>query len=745
MAENKINIVIGADIEKLKKGFQDAVKITGASGERIATATDAMARQIEKDFDRIATSANTKRAVTQLQNLALKVQALGPEFQGMANKIIRSAGEIKDSVGDVSAQINYFSSDTRRIDAVISGVQGVAGAFAIAEGAAALFGSENEELKKTMQKVQGAIALLNGLQSVQNVLQQESAFRTGLAAAGQQLLAIKTYAAASAMNALKVALIGTGIGAAVVLVASLAGAFSDTAENTKEAIEAQKKYNDELATLRKEREALEQGEEKFTRNELKRVSERLKSGQDELSAIQQDAAEKSKTYKALGIDELESDKKTRAEKIKQLVLNNEKLLVEKLKLEEKIKKIDSESASKQLKTQTDTQKESLKKKQDALSSSYELTLSNLKSEESAALMSAQTEAEKAQISFDYSQILLDEKAKYLTAQEALKGKEEKNAQLLKDNLAIINNQRSIDENNFAQKLSDIKQKEIDDAKKKVQDFQKLEADRAAFVDQSSKKEIENLNNYYQQKENLATKDFQNGLLTEKQYNQAILSIQLQRAKNTLQALKDAGAANTAEVEKQIIDIDGKLKEGLTKLDDTTKKFNDSLNSSFQSIASSGLEGIGKSLGESIASGASFVDSAFQVILNSVASFADAYGKALIAAGIASEAFQKLLISNPVLAIAAGVALVATATVVRSVAESGVTAFANGGIVSGPTLGLMGEYPGASSNPEVIAPLDKLKSLIGGSSDSIGYIAETRISGRDLAVVLKRYERDASRG
>lgn len=745
MAENKINIVIGADIEKLKKGFQDAVKVTGASGERIATATDAMARQIEKDFERIATASNTKRAVTQLQNLALKVQSLGPEFQDMANKIIRSAGSIKDSVGDVGAQIDYFASDTRRIDAVISGVQGLAGAFAIAEGAAALLGSENEDLKKTMQKVQGAIALLNGLQAVQNVLQQESAFRTGLNAAAQEVLKIKTYAAASAMNALKVALIGTGIGAAVVLVASLAGAFSDTADNTKEAIEAQKKYNDELANLRKEREALEQGEEKYSRNELKRVSDRLKSGQDELRSIQEFAAEKAKTNKILGIDELESDKKTRDEKIKALVLSNEKLLVEKLKLEDKIKKIDADSSSKQLKAQTDTQKESIKKKQDALSSSYELTLSNLKAEESDALRMAQTEAEKAQISFDYSQILLDEKAKYLTAQEALRSKEEKNAQALKNNLAIINNEKKINEDNYAQKSIEIKKKEVDDSKKAVQEYEKIQQERAAFIDQSSKKEIDAINNYYTQKENLATKDFQNGILTEKQYNNAILAIQIQRAKNTLQALKDAGVQNTAEVEKQITDLEGKLKEGLTKIDDVTKKFNDSINSSFQSIAASGLEGIGKSLGESIASGASFIDSAFKVILNSVASFAEAYGKALIAAAIASEAFQKLLIANPVLAIAAGVALVATATVVRSVAEQGVTAFANGGIVSGPTLGLMGEYPGASSNPEVIAPLDKLKSMLGGSSDSSGYIAETRFDGRDLFLAVKKYERDSKRG
>ena len=50
MAENKINIVIGADIEKLKKGFQDAVKITGASGNQINSKLEATAKAIEKDF-----------------------------------------------------------------------------------------------------------------------------------------------------------------------------------------------------------------------------------------------------------------------------------------------------------------------------------------------------------------------------------------------------------------------------------------------------------------------------------------------------------------------------------------------------------------------------------------------------------------------------------------------------------------------------------------------------------------------
>jgi hypothetical protein len=60
-------------------------------------------------------------------------------------------------------------------------------------------------------------------------------------------------------------------------------------------------------------------------------------------------------------------------------------------------------------------------------------------------------------------------------------------------------------------------------------------------------------------------------------------------------------------------------------------------------------------------------------------------------------------------------------------------FANGGIVSGPTMGLMGEYPGAKTNPEVVAPLDKLKSMIGSGSGSGEFV----LRGNDLILAIQR--------
>jgi hypothetical protein len=53
------------------------------------------------------------------------------------------------------------------------------------------------------------------------------------------------------------------------------------------------------------------------------------------------------------------------------------------------------------------------------------------------------------------------------------------------------------------------------------------------------------------------------------------------------------------------------------------------------------------------------------------------------------------------------------------------------------MGLMGEYPGAASNPEVVAPLDKLQSLMGGMSGNL----EARISGNDLLILMNKAGRN----
>jgi hypothetical protein len=154
---------------------------------------------------------------------------------------------------------------------------------------------------------------------------------------------------------------------------------------------------------------------------------------------------------------------------------------------------------------------------------------------------------------------------------------------------------------------------------------------------------------------------------------------------------------------------------------------------------------GEALGGVISGQGNILANLGDTVIMALGAFMSQVGKMLIAYAISIEKL-KTAFASPQEALAAGVVLVALGAAVRNTMKAGpsVPAFADGGIVSGPTLGLMGEYPGARSNPEVIAPLDKLKTLM-KSDQSTGYVAQTHISGRDLAIVLERYNKDSRRG
>ena len=77
----------------------------------------------------------------------------------------------------------------------------------------------------------------------------------------------------------------------------------------------------------------------------------------------------------------------------------------------------------------------------------------------------------------------------------------------------------------------------------------------------------------------------------------------------------------------------------------------------------------------------------------------------------------------------------SAAAVALVQDIGLMPFAEGGVVSGPTMALIGEYAGASNNPEVVAPLDKLRSMI---EPSVSHVEVTgKIKGRDIVLVQEK--------
>ncbi len=190
-----------------------------------------------------STSAGTQSAKQRLREMQKELIAMaeaGQQGTDAFRRLEQAAGELKDEIGDVNQRIKNLASDTKRIDAFVGAVQGIAAGFQIAQGAAALFGDENEDLQKAMLKVQGAIALANGVQQVANLLQKESAVMMGINTAATKLYATVVGTATGAMRAFRIALAATGIGAIVVLIGLAADAMGLFSSNTKEAANDQK-------------------------------------------------------------------------------------------------------------------------------------------------------------------------------------------------------------------------------------------------------------------------------------------------------------------------------------------------------------------------------------------------------------------------------------------------------------------------------------------------------------------------
>lgn len=195
-----------------RQGTQEFDDIARAIGEYKAAITTA---DRAVDLYAKSTDAATGRLgelEDKLYDLALAGQTNTKEFKDT----IAQVTNLKRAVFEVDQQVDSYVERSRGFATVVQNVELIGNAFQLVEGAAALFGEENEELQKTLVRLNAILAITQGLEQARTILLEQSAKQTGLVAIATKAWNFVVGASVGGFKALRIAIAATGFGALVV-------------------------------------------------------------------------------------------------------------------------------------------------------------------------------------------------------------------------------------------------------------------------------------------------------------------------------------------------------------------------------------------------------------------------------------------------------------------------------------------------------------------------------------------------
>ena len=343
----------------------------------------------------------------ELKDLTIQLQNLDPaskEFE----KVAQRAGQIKEQMRGVADAINdadpeVFGGKFQRT------AEGIAGAFSAVTGAQALFGQQSEEIEKQMLKVQGAIALTQGISAMKELKNDALDLATSIKtkvigavtsltgaelanaeATGTMTTLQKVYTAVvgtstGALKAFKIALATTGIGLLVVGLGLLISKMMDYFKSTEEIIKQNERLfnsnNKIIAQIGKRREKIDEDMNKQLAyaeamgksdedlyNIKKKFSDKsIKANNDEIQ-VRLDNVRK---LKEIDLGQQASSKEQYLELVK---ANKQKIVAEWERINE-LKKINSKANDDvkiaQIKLNNETKQEQQKSNEDAINKQKE--------------------------------------------------------------------------------------------------------------------------------------------------------------------------------------------------------------------------------------------------------------------------------------------------------------------------------------------------------------------------------------
>jgi hypothetical protein len=321
-------------LDKSSQEFKDLTKEINAAtiaSKAYAESNDTLKKELRDTTNEIG---NLERSIKALEKAGQTNTQTYKDLTSQQDTLRKKAGELKDTIGDLNAEIKNSGSDTRNLDKAVRAISTVASGYQVAQGALALYGGENKKFEQTLLKLNAVMAITQGLQQIQEELSKRDSLFTQAAAKAKLLYAAAIGVSTGAMKAFKIALLSIGIGFIIVAVTTLIQRFDSLTKSggylsmvlnkigaiIKVSIQAYKDLSDSIgltdfaASEAAEREKIRQSEalDDLERSAKKRIAilkiQNKEYEKEELKELQRQQALKKKQIRSWDITEEEKEK-----------------------------------------------------------------------------------------------------------------------------------------------------------------------------------------------------------------------------------------------------------------------------------------------------------------------------------------------------------------------------------------------------------------------------------------------------
>lgn len=162
----------GGTLEHLGDGVLEFVQALG----QMDTVAKSSKQQLREMSNALTTLTATYRGLTDEE----KAAPFGQELARGIDMLTERAGSMQDAMMDVQQSIRNAASDTRQFDQVAGAMQAATAGFQTVTGAAKLMGIQMGDDVEVIAKLQAAMAVTTGFQTMQNLLQKQSALMQGV-------------------------------------------------------------------------------------------------------------------------------------------------------------------------------------------------------------------------------------------------------------------------------------------------------------------------------------------------------------------------------------------------------------------------------------------------------------------------------------------------------------------------------------------------------------------------------------